>query len=79
MLLQRRVIFMVGLYRGGRRYELRFEVLADFSQRVVDPVAREQRLRAALEHYVARLESLCREVPYNWFNFHDFWAEDVAR
>ncbi len=33
-------------------------------------------IRAALESYVARLESLCRTYPYNWFNFHDFWIED---
>ena len=57
----------------------RFEALADFSQPITDPAAREQQLHAALERYVARLESLCREAPYNWFNFHDFWAEDVAR
>ena len=21
------------------------------------------------------LEALCREAPYNWFNFYDFWAD----
>jgi hypothetical protein len=74
-LLRRRVIFMVGLYRGGNRYDVRFEELADFSQRVADPAAREQQLHAALAAYVARLEALVREAPYNWFNFHDFWNE----
>ena len=33
MLLRRRVIFMVGLYLGGNRYDVRFETLADFRQR----------------------------------------------
>jgi predicted LPLAT superfamily acyltransferase len=32
-------------------------------------------VRAALERYVATLEALCREAPYNWFNFYDFWAD----
>ena len=31
--------------------------------------------RAAMARYVATLEALCREAPYNWFNFYDFWAD----
>ena len=75
-LLRRKVYFMAGLYAGGNRYDVRFEPLADFSQRLSDPEERERRIRAAVEAYVARLEALCREYPYNWFNFHDFWLED---
>jgi len=76
-LLRRRVVFMVGLYRGGRRYELRFEELADFRRRPEDPAQRERALQQALDAYVARLEALVREAPYNWFNFHDFWGEEA--
>jgi predicted LPLAT superfamily acyltransferase len=76
-LLRRKVFFMAGLYLGGARYDVRFEPLADFSERVADPAERERRIRAAVEAYVARLEALCREHPYNWFNFHDFWLEDT--
>ena len=76
MLLRRRVLFMVGLYEGGRRYDLRFEMLADFREPPATPALREQAVRAALEAYVRQLEKLCRESPYNWFNFHDFWHED---
>lgn len=75
MLLKRQVIFMAGLYRGGNRYDVRFETLADFRD-VADNV-REQRLQQAITDYAARLEALCREAPYNWFNFHDFWLEDA--
>jgi hypothetical protein len=75
-LLRRRVIFMVGLYRGGRRYDVRFEPLADFRERVDDAAERERLVQQALLAYVARMESLVREAPYNWFNFHDFWKED---
>lgn len=75
-LLRRKVFFMAGLYVGGARYDVLFEPLADFSERVSDPAERERRIRAALEAYVARLEALCRAYPYNWFNFHDFWLED---
>ncbi len=75
-LLRRKVFFMAGLYAGGARYDVLFEPLADFSERVSDSAERERAIRAALESYVARLEALCRAYPYNWFNFHDFWLED---
>jgi predicted LPLAT superfamily acyltransferase len=76
-LLRRKVFFMAGLYVGGARYDVRFEPLADFSERAADPAERERRIRAAVDAYVQRLEALCREYPYNWFNFHDFWLEDA--
>ena len=77
MLLRRRVVFMAALYRGGRCYDVRFEPLADFSEPDADPAQRDNRLRHALQAYVQRLEALCREAPYNWFNFFDFWNEDA--
>ena len=75
-LLRRRVFFMAGLYVGGARYDVLFEPLADFSERIRDPAERERAIREAVEAYVVRLEALCRKYPYNWFNFHDFWLED---
>lgn len=75
-LLRRRVFFMVGLYRGGARYDVRFTELVDF--RHLKPGEREARIREAVEAYVRQLEGLAREAPYNWFNFHDFWHEDAS-
>ena len=75
-MLRRKVVFMAGLHRGGNRYELRFAELADFSS--VAAGGRDAAIRGALERYVATLETLCREAPYNWFNFYDFWAHDDA-
>ena len=66
------------VHEFGRRYDVRFETLADFRDPPADPAAREALLQQALRAYVARLEQLCREAPYNWFNFHDFWHEDAA-
>ncbi len=77
LLLRRKVVFMVGLYAGGNVYDVRFELLADFSQPPATAAAREALLLQALRDYVARLEALCRESPYNWFNFHDFWDDDA--
>jgi predicted LPLAT superfamily acyltransferase len=78
-MLRRRVVFMAGLYRGGRDYDLRFVELADFTTvpGAGAPGAgeREAAVRAAMQRYVSTLEALCREAPYNWFNFYDFWAD----
>jgi predicted LPLAT superfamily acyltransferase len=78
-MLRRRVVFMAGLYRGGRDYDLRFAEIADFSQPpgvgAASAGERDAAVRAAMERYVATLEALCREAPYNWFNFYDFWAD----
>jgi predicted LPLAT superfamily acyltransferase len=70
-LLKRRVILMIGLYRGGNRYDVHFEPLADF--RATERADRAAAAEAALRHYVARLEYFCRLAPYNWFNFYEFW------
>jgi predicted LPLAT superfamily acyltransferase len=63
---------MAGVYKGSGRYEVRFELLAPASEtRPADPQAW---LDEIMRRYVSRLEALCREAPYNWFNFYDFWA-----
>jgi len=79
-MLRQKVVFMAGLYRGGRDYDLRFIEIADFGAggQAETPGGRDLAIRAALERYVATLESLCREAPYNWFNFYDFWADADA-
>ena len=75
-MLRRPVIFMTGLYHGANRYELRFAPLADF--RHADGTNRDALIGAAMARYVETLEALCREAPYNWFNFFDFWAADAT-
>ena len=74
-LLRTRVVFMAALYAGGGRYDIVFETLADFRERDTDTATREQRIAAAQQAYVERLEALCRAYPNNWFNFHDFWQD----
>lgn len=66
------VFQMAGLYLGDSRYALRFEPLADFSDTARG--ARAAQVAQAVHRYASRLEAHCREAPYNWFNFFDFWA-----
>jgi predicted LPLAT superfamily acyltransferase len=72
LLLQRPVVMMVGLYRGGRTYDVFFETLAEATE--TRPQDSEAWLDATMRRYVERLEHYCREAPFNWFNFYDFWA-----
>jgi predicted LPLAT superfamily acyltransferase len=75
-LLQRPVVFMTGLYLGGNRYAIHFDPLADFS--TVPRAERDAALEAAIARYAALLDQYCREAPYNWFNFFDFWQPAPA-
>jgi len=70
-MLRRPVLFMTGLYLGGNRYRIHFEPLADFS--AVERPQRAAAIDAAQARYVALLDRYCRQAPYNWFNFFDFW------
>jgi predicted LPLAT superfamily acyltransferase len=74
--MKRPVLFMTGLYRGGNRYDIHFESLADFS--AVAPRARAAAVEVAVTRYAALLEQYCREAPFNWFNFFDFWQAPSA-
>jgi predicted LPLAT superfamily acyltransferase len=72
MMLQRPVIMMVGVYRGGASYDVYFETLAEAPESRPGDV--DAWLDGMMRRYVERLEDYCREAPYNWFNFYDFWA-----
>ena len=69
------VILFFGLYRGAGRYDVHFELLAE---RITISKQSEQRqtdLEYWAQRYAARLEYYCREAPFNWFNFYDYWNE----
>jgi predicted LPLAT superfamily acyltransferase len=71
-MLKRPVVLMFGLYRGGNRYDIHFERLADM--RDIDRKDRTAVIEQTVRRYVERLEHYCRLAPYNWFNFYDYWA-----
>jgi predicted LPLAT superfamily acyltransferase len=69
--LRRPIVLMFGLYRGGNRYDVHFERLAGPGS--ADGTERSRAVQESLERYVGRLEHYCRQAPYNWFNFYDYW------
>jgi predicted LPLAT superfamily acyltransferase len=69
------VMLCFGLYEGGNRYRLIFEPFAD---RVDIPrQERAHALDAHIARYARRVEHYVHVAPYNWFNFYDFWQQDV--
>ncbi|MBS0381874.1 MAG: acyltransferase [Proteobacteria bacterium] len=75
-LLKVPVVLCLGLYRGGNRYDLVFETLAE--EVVLPRTDRNAALDAYIGHYASRLEHYLREAPCNWFNFYDFWQTQAA-
>jgi predicted LPLAT superfamily acyltransferase len=67
------VLLFFGLYRGGNRYDIHFELLAE--QIVVNREQRRHDIQYWTQRYVERLEYYLRQAPYNWFNFYDYWRE----
>ncbi|MHB1927007.1 MAG: LpxL/LpxP family acyltransferase [Leptospirillum sp.] len=70
-MLERPLVFMVGLFRGGNRYDIYFEQMAGEKTNSSKETAEQ-----AMVAYVQRLERYCRLAPNNWFNFYEFWGPD---
>jgi predicted LPLAT superfamily acyltransferase len=65
------VALCFGLFLGGNRYALHFEVVTEALH--IDRRQRKQQLAQWVQHYANRIEHYLRLAPYNWFNFYDFW------
>jgi predicted LPLAT superfamily acyltransferase len=64
------LLTMFAVYRGNRRYDVYFDTLPKFNR------ARQERdvwIAETIARYARRLEERCRDSPYNWFNFYEFW------
>lgn len=65
-------VYLMFCLREGRRYRL---IMEPFAERIILPRAeRKQALQGYVKRYAARLEHYARAMPYQWFNFFDFWA-----
>ena len=71
IILQIPIYLFFGLYEGGNRYGIYFELLMDVVE--TDHGNREAIAAELTEKYATRLMHYARRAPYNWFNFYDFW------
>ena len=74
------VVLCAGLYRGGNRYDLHFELLTE--QLHIDRPPAAGATAASRPALRRSTRSTAAPAPYNWFNFYDFWNDrppgDVA-
>jgi predicted LPLAT superfamily acyltransferase len=69
------VVLCFGLYRGGNRYDLHFELFAETVR--MERSDRQASLNAIIQRFADRLAHYASSAPYNWFNFYDFWQTDA--
>jgi predicted LPLAT superfamily acyltransferase len=73
--LQVPVVLFVCLRGADRRYAIHFEAMnGDFP---ADRNQREACVQQCAQRYADWLAHHCRNAPYNWFNFYDFWNADL--
>lgn len=65
------VALCFGLYRGGNRYDLKFDRIE--TQSVTSRQQRKLLAENYAQQYAQRLEHYAKQAPYNWFNFYTFW------
>ena len=70
------VVMFFGLYLGGNEYAEHYELFAH--EITLDPRQRQVDIEKWACLYAARLEHYCRQAPYNWFNFFDFWETSAV-
>ncbi|RDI98884.1 acyltransferase [Dyella solisilvae] len=70
------VMLCFGLYEGGNRYRLVFEPFAE--QVTIPRHDRAHALDSLLARFAHRVEHYVHAAPYNWFNFYDFWQQDMG-
>jgi predicted LPLAT superfamily acyltransferase len=71
------VIFTVGVRLGFRRYHITAEPIADKLE--LPRKTRQEALEKVMTWYANRLETLCKEHHYQWFNFFDFWDDEKRK
>ena len=76
LVLKAPVILCFGLYKGGNRYQLCFELMTE--QLSAPRHQRDAAISQALGRYLRRLEYHISQAPYNWFNFYDFWLDETT-
>jgi len=67
------IILFTATSCGGGRYRIRFERFRA-SNDCGSSSATRRRCEAECRAFASWLERRCRDDPYNWFNFYDFWA-----
>jgi predicted LPLAT superfamily acyltransferase len=69
------VFLSLALRTGARRYDVYFERLAPTGR--VPAAERGAALRDLTQTFSSRLEHYCQLEPFQWFNFYDYWGDEL--
>ena len=67
------VVLCLALYRGGNRYDIRFEAMGSLTG--LERTTRDEALSDWTRSYARWVEAQIRSAPFNWFNFYDYWGD----
>lgn len=68
------VKLMFAYREQGVHSKIRFDVVPFTDQLTLTRSQRELDLQRYAQQFASELEQQCAKVPYQWFNFYDFWA-----
>lgn len=68
------VVAAFAIYRGARCYDIYFERLCERAPN--DYRSNPDALSVLMAEFAEMMEARCRDAPYNWFNFFEFWKGD---
>ncbi len=68
------VFFVTGLRKKDMRYSCIARLIDN--KIVLHRKTRSQDIKKYAQKYAILLESICKDYPYQWFNFYDFWKLD---
>jgi len=69
-------VYLFFCFRDRQGYHVHMEPFADRLD--LPRRGREEAIKAWVARYAAALEARCRETPFQWFNFYDFWGATRA-
>ena len=65
-------VYLFFCFRDRQGYHVHMEPFADRLD--LPRRGREEAIKSWVARYAAVLEARCREAPFQWFNFYDFWG-----
>lgn len=69
-------VYLFFCIQDGQGYRVHMEPFADRLE--LPRRGREEAIKAWVARYAAVVEARCRETPFQWFNFYDFWGATQA-
>ncbi|MCK5538684.1 MAG: hypothetical protein KAI79_17805 [Bacteroidales bacterium] len=73
-LIQAPVVLCFALHRKNNQYDIYFH---KFSDKIILPrESRQEKLTEYMSEYAHILEQYCKQNPYSWYNFYDFWNDE---